>query len=36
MTKLITITRAFEGATAMMDQSNDTQRAAIRELGETS
>ncbi len=36
MTKLIMITRAFEGATAMIDQSNDTQRTAIRELGETS
>lgn len=36
MTKLIMITRSFEGATAMIDLSNDTQRAAIKELGETS
>ncbi len=36
MTKLIMITRAFEGATSMIDASNDTQKTAIRELGETS
>lgn len=36
MTKLIMITRAFEGATSMIDASNDTQQSAIRELGKTS
>lgn len=36
MTKLIMITRAFEGATSMIDASNQTQERAIRELGETS
>ncbi|WP_417669143.1 flagellar basal-body rod protein FlgF [Roseibium sp.] len=36
MTKLIMITRAFEGATSMIDASNQTQETAIRELGETS
>lgn len=36
MTKMIMITRAFEGATSMIDASNEAQKTAIRELGETS
>ncbi len=36
MTKLIMITRAFEGATSMIDASNQTQETAIRELGDIS
>lgn len=36
MTKLIMITRAFEGATSMIESSNESQQRAIRELGETS
>lgn len=36
MTKMIMITRAFEGATKMIDASNEAQKTAIRELGETS
>jgi len=36
MTKMIMITRSFEGATKMMTQSDETQQRTIRELGKTS
>ncbi|MBN9670704.1 flagellar basal-body rod protein FlgF [Roseibium aggregatum] len=36
MTKLIMISRAFESATKMIDNSNESQEKAIRELGATS
>lgn len=36
MTKMIMITRAFEGATKMIDTSGESQEKAIRELGATS
>ncbi|WP_299812823.1 flagellar basal-body rod protein FlgF [uncultured Roseibium sp.] len=36
MTKMIMISRAFEGATKMIDMSNESQQKAIRELGATS
>lgn len=36
MTKLIMITRAFEGVTKMLDTSGKAQETAIRELGATS
>ncbi|TYC58667.1 flagellar basal-body rod protein FlgF [Rhodobacterales bacterium] len=36
MTKMIMITRAFEGATKMIDNSGESQEKAIRELGATS
>jgi len=36
MTKMIMITRAFEGATKMLDMGNESQEKAVRELGKTS
>jgi len=36
MTKMIMISRAFESATKMIDNSNESQEKAIRELGATS